>query len=55
MLAALDADDLLGRTEIKVPAEGPAEETKEWRFEHKDGIGFSSWEYTVRYRIFRSK
>jgi hypothetical protein len=55
VIASLDQDDELGRTEINVAAAGPAEETIAWKFERKDPTGFSSWEYTVRYRITRTR
>ena len=55
LVASADKDDELGRIELNLPADGPAQETMEWKFEHKDSIGFSSWEYTVKYRINRTR
>lgn len=52
--ASLDKDDDLGTIELNVPASGSSVEEKEWRFsEEGDIFGYSSWDYTVRYRIIR--
>lgn len=53
-IASLDKDDVLDEIELNIPADGPAEETKEWKKVER-GIGFSTWDYTVRYRIVRTK
>ncbi len=53
--ASLDKDDNLGTLELNVPASGPSVEEKEWTFSKKDWSGYSSWNYTVRYRITRDK
>ncbi len=55
LLAQSDKDDELGQLSIKVDAEGPAEELKEWKFEHADGIGYSDWSYVLKYKVTRSK
>lgn len=55
LIASADKDDELGRIELDIPADGSGEEVKEWKFEHKDSTGFSSWDYTVKYRIVREK
>ncbi len=58
-LAQADKDDELGSVSIKIPADGPPEEIKEWKFEKDEGlagaIGFSDWSYVLRYRITRTK
>jgi hypothetical protein len=53
LLAQGDKDDRLGALELSIPAEGPPEENKEFTCEEK-GIGFSTWKYTLRYRIIRN-
>ncbi len=53
LLASLDKDDLLGTTELEISATGPAFEERSWLMVEK-GIGWSTWNYTVRYRIQRS-
>jgi hypothetical protein len=52
-IASMDKDDLLGKIELNVAATGPSVEDLEWRFRRKDVTGYSSWDYTVRYRITR--
>lgn len=52
--ASLDKDDELGKVELNVSASGPNVEEKTWKFSRKDWTGYSSWDYTVRYRITRS-
>lgn len=49
----LDQDDLLGSTELEISATGPAFEERSWLMKQK-GLGWSTWDYTVRYRIQRS-
>lgn len=53
LLASLDKDDLLGTTELEISATGPAFEERSWLMKEK-GLGWSTWDYTVRYRISRS-
>jgi hypothetical protein len=52
LIAANDKDDQLGVLNVLVPAVGAAEEVWPWRFSHAGGW-WSSWDYTVRYRIRR--
>ena len=52
LIAQSDKDDKLGELQLSIPADGPAEEVKEWPFEEK-GLGFSTWKYKLRYRIVR--
>lgn len=55
LLASLDRDDLLGATELEISAVGPAHEVREWRMrKHDSFMGWSSWDYSVSYRISRS-
>jgi hypothetical protein len=54
LLASLDKDDLLGTTELEISATGPAFEERSWLLKKTGGIGWSTWDYTVRYRISRS-
>jgi hypothetical protein len=51
--SSLDKDDLLGTTELEISATGPAFEERSWLMV-ETGIGWSTWNYTVRYRIARS-
>jgi hypothetical protein len=55
ILAGLDKDDLLGSTELEISATGPAYEERAWKMS-KEGsfMGYSNWDYTLRYRISRS-
>ena len=53
ILASLDKDDLLGSTELEISATGPAFEERSWLMK-EGGLGWSTWDYTVRYRIARS-
>jgi hypothetical protein len=50
----LDKDDLLGSTELEISATGPRLEEQSWLMQEKGVIGWSTWEYRVRYRITRS-
>lgn len=50
----LDKDDLLGTAELEISATGPAFEERSWVMSKKSGIGWSTWDYTLRYRITRS-
>ena len=50
----LDKDDLLGSTELEISATEPALEERSWLMKKTSGIGWSTWDYTVRYRITRS-
>jgi hypothetical protein len=52
-LASLDKDDELGKIELNVSPIGPNVEEKTWKFSRSDWTGYSSWNYTVRYRITR--
>ena len=51
--ASLDKDDELGKLELNVSPVGANVEEKTWRF-RQTGLGWSTWDYTVRYRITRS-
>ncbi|HEY9674757.1 MAG TPA: hypothetical protein V6D11_25180 [Waterburya sp.] len=54
--ASLDKDDELGKLELNVAPLGPNVEEKTWRFRKTGSIwnpGWSTWDYTVRYRITR--
>ncbi len=51
-LASLDEDDVLGTEEVIIHAAGPAEEVRSWRMV-EEGLGFSTWDYTVTFRITR--
>jgi hypothetical protein len=53
-LASMDRDDHLGTIVLNIPADGPANENKKWRMKVR-GIGISTWDYTVTYRIVRTK
>lgn len=53
LLASDDDDDLLGSTELEISAIGPAFEERSWLMK-EEGLGWSTWDYTVRYRISRS-
>ncbi|WP_216595239.1 hypothetical protein [Cylindrospermum stagnale] len=55
ILASLDKDDLLGSTELVISSTGPAFEEVAWRFKKTgSSLGYSDWDYTLRYRITRS-
>jgi hypothetical protein len=51
--SSLDKDDLLGSTVLEISATGPAFEERSWLMK-EGGLGWSTWDYTVRYRIQRS-
>lgn len=54
--ASLDKDDELGKLELNVSPLGPNVEEKTWRFRRTSNWwnpGWSTWDYTVRYRITR--
>ncbi|PSB29180.1 hypothetical protein C7B69_09445 [filamentous cyanobacterium Phorm 46] len=53
-LATLDKDYLLGTTELEISATGPSMEERSWVMSKKGGSGWSTWDYTLRYRITRS-
>ncbi len=53
-ISSLDKDDQLGKFELNVSPIGPNVEEKTWKFKKSDWTGYSSWDYTVRYRITRS-
>lgn len=56
-VASHDKDDNLGQLAQVIPALGPDVEFREWRFRGSSGwnlgLGFSDWDYTLRYRIQR--
>ncbi|MCL6749875.1 hypothetical protein KBT16_02320 [Nostoc sp. CCCryo 231-06] len=54
ILAGLDKDDLLGTTELDISSAGPSHEERSWIMSKKSGIGWSTWDYTLNYRITRS-
>lgn len=54
ILSSLDRDDLLGATELEISSIGPSLEEREWRMSKKGGGGWSTWDYSLRYRISRS-
>ncbi|CDM98147.1 MULTISPECIES: hypothetical protein [Limnospira] len=55
ILASLDKDDLLGASELEISAVGPANEVREWKMSKKNTfVGWSTWDYTVRFMISRS-
>ncbi|MEH2317562.1 hypothetical protein [Nostoc sp.] len=54
ILASLDKDDLLGSTELDISSSGPVHEERTWIMSKKTGIGWSTWDYTLTYRISRS-
>ena len=51
--SSLDKDDLLGSTELEISATEPEFEERSWVMK-AGGTGWSTWNYTVRYRISRS-
>lgn len=54
-IVSLDADDLLGTCELEISAVGPAHEVREWKMSKKNSfMGWSTWDYTVRFQISRS-
>ena len=53
VLGPLDKDDLLGSTQLEISATGPAFEERSWLMVKTGGF-WSTWDYTVRYRISRS-
>ncbi|MCT7969993.1 hypothetical protein NG799_27135 [Laspinema sp. D1] len=55
ILQGYDRDDLLGATELEITTTGPSYEEKIWRMSKKSSMGWSTWDYTVRYRITRSE
>ncbi|MHC5676874.1 hypothetical protein [Nostoc sp.] len=54
ILHTIDKDDLLGSTELEISSTGPSREERAWVISKKDGIGWSTWDYTLTYRITRS-
>ena len=52
--SSLDKDDLLGSTELEISPTGPAFEERSWLMKKTGSIGWSTWDYKVRYRISRS-
>ena len=53
-LGPLDKDDLLGTTELDISSTGPSHEERAWIMSKKGGTGWSTWDYTLTYRISRS-
>ncbi|MEH2140826.1 hypothetical protein [Nostoc sp.] len=53
-LGPLDKDDLLGTTELEISSTGPSHEERAWVMSKKTGTGWSTWDYTLTYRISRS-
>ncbi|MEH1872217.1 hypothetical protein [Nostoc sp.] len=53
-IGQLDKDDLLGTTELEISSTGPSREERAWVMSKKGGIGWSTWDYTLTYRISRS-
>ncbi len=53
-ISSLDKDDCLGSTQLKIPAKGAKEEIRRWKMV-EGGLGFSTWKYTVTYKIVRTK
>lgn len=53
LTAHSDRDDCLGQHILVVPAAGAWTETQAWTFK-EEGVGLSTWDYTVRYRITRN-
>ena len=49
-----DRDDTLGEHLLAIPATGTSDEEMTWVFK-QEGIGLSTWDYTVRYRIMRAE
>ncbi|MEH1833872.1 MAG: hypothetical protein V7L29_17820 [Nostoc sp.] len=54
ILASLDKDDLLGSTELDISSTGPSHEERAWKMSKTSSIGWSTWDYTLTYRISRS-
>jgi hypothetical protein len=50
----IDKDTQLGQIELNIPADGPAMETKVWTMVEKT-VGANTYEYTVQYRIVRTR
>lgn len=53
-IGSLDKDDLLGTTELEISSTGPSHEERSWVISKKSGTGWSTWDYTLTYRISRS-
>ncbi|MDP9434429.1 MAG: hypothetical protein M3P93_04235 [Actinomycetota bacterium] len=56
LIMKLDQDDRLGETAVEIPVVtlGFGEHTRTWRFWRSRQIGYSTWDYTLTYRIFVS-
>jgi hypothetical protein len=50
-VASADKDDCLGTVGLVVPAIGPSSELQAIRLSGNYQLGFSSWDYIVRYQI----
>jgi hypothetical protein len=48
-----DRDDLLGSLPLVIPVAGPLSEEERWVFK-EEGLGLSTWDYTVRCLITRT-
>jgi len=49
----LDKDDFLGSLAVDLPLGAPGSEIREWTFNSRSTGWWSSWRYTVRYRVTR--
>ncbi|MEH2287602.1 hypothetical protein [Nostoc sp.] len=54
IFANLHKDDLLGTTELDISSTGPSREERTWIMSKKEGSNWSTWDYTLTYRISRS-
>ncbi|MEH2420046.1 MAG: hypothetical protein V7K48_03615 [Nostoc sp.] len=52
ILDSLKKDDLLGSTELEISSTGPSHEERAWKI--STTAGWSTWDYTLTYRITRS-
>jgi hypothetical protein len=53
LIIGRDEDDQLGVLNELIPASGPPLEVRQWSFSHGKPGDYSSWDYTVEYRIRR--
>ena len=49
-----DRDDLLGSLPVVIPMDGPLREEERWVFK-EEGLGLSTWDYTVRCLVTRTQ
>ncbi|MEH2455910.1 hypothetical protein [Nostoc sp.] len=55
ILNSINKDDLLGATELEISFTEPSHEERAWKMSKKqDSRSWSSWDYTLNYRIIRS-